>query len=163
MDSRQFAHWFRASSPYIREHRHKTFVTVLSGAVLHGSHLPSIVQDLALLNVLDIRLLLVLDSNETRTNPIVTEPELINELEVMGNVCHHLETLFTTGIPASQFRHRHIPVVSGNFVSARPLGVIKGVDCDFAGSVRRIYHQEIASLLELGNVVLVTPFGYSMT
>ena len=162
MDSRQFAHWFRASSPYIREHRHKTFVTVLSGAVLHGSHLPSIVQDLALLNVLDIRLLLVLDSNETRTNPIVTEPELINELEVMEMFAITWNT-FHDGctrepIPTSPYSRGE-----WQFVSARPLGVIKGVDCDFAGSVRRIYHQEIASLLELGNVVLVTPFGYSMT
>lgn len=163
MNSRQFAHWFRASSPYIREHRNKTFLIVLKAAVLRSPLLANIVQDLALLNVLEIRLILILEPESASTNPIVTETEMIGDLETARDIMHHLESLFNTGIPASQFRHRHVPVVSGNFVSARPLGVIDGVDHDFAGSVRRVHHDEVKELLDLGHVVLVPPFGYSTT
>ena len=163
MDSHQFAHWFRASSPYIREHRYKTFVVVLSRAVLRSSQLANIVQDLALLNVLDIRLLVVLELDSISSDPVVTEAELISSLETARSVTHHLETLFMVGIPASRLRHRHIPVVSGNFLSARPRGVIQGVDHDFAGAVRRVHHEDVTGLLERGNVVLISPFGHSTT
>ena len=52
-------HWFRHSLPYINTHRGKTFVVMMtSEAVAHDSF-ATLVQDLALLHSLGIRLVLV--------------------------------------------------------------------------------------------------------
>ena len=47
-------HWFRNSSPYINAHRGRTFVVMLSGELLDGPRLPTLIHDLALLNSLGI-------------------------------------------------------------------------------------------------------------
>ena len=52
-------HWFRNSSPYINAHRGRTFVVMLSGELLDGPRLPTLIHDLALLNSLGIKLVLV--------------------------------------------------------------------------------------------------------
>ena len=54
-----------------------------------------------------------------------------------------------------------LPVISGNFVTAQPLGVLGGVDYLFTGKVRRIDTTAIHQQLDLGNVVLISPVGYS--
>lgn len=163
MDSSEFARWFRAASAYIREHRFKTFIVVLNSTVLRSPQLTNLVQDLALLNVLEVRVLLLLELERTPDDGIVTQSELLANIDAARTVVHRLETLFNVGVPASRFRHRHIPIVSGNFVSARPLGVIMGVDRDFAGSVRRIHDGEVMRLLEMGTIVAIPPFGHSTT
>ena len=56
-----------------------------------------------------------------------------------------------------------IPVVSGNFVAARPLGVIDGVDYAHTGSVRRVDQRTLRTLLDQGMVALMPPLGYSPT
>jgi hypothetical protein len=51
--------WFRNSSPYINAHRGRTFVVLLGGEVLDTPRLPTLVHDLALLNALGVKLVLV--------------------------------------------------------------------------------------------------------
>ena len=52
-------------------------------------------------------------------------------------------------------------VVSGNYVTARPYGVRDGVDYCHTGEVRKIDTAAIRSQLELGNITLLSPIGYS--
>src|SRR5512139_2092788 len=54
-----YARWFRASTPYISAHRNRTFVVLLGGEAIAHNNLPNIVHDLALLQVLGVRLVLV--------------------------------------------------------------------------------------------------------
>jgi amino-acid N-acetyltransferase len=54
-----------------------------------------------------------------------------------------------------------ITVVSGNFVSARPMGVIDGVDHLFTGKVRKVRTAQLRAVLENGAVALLSPLGYS--
>lgn len=55
-----------------------------------------------------------------------------------------------------------INVISGNFFyTAKPLGVRDGVDFKFSGEVRRIEVENIQRRLDQGDVVLLTPLGYS--
>jgi amino-acid N-acetyltransferase len=56
-----------------------------------------------------------------------------------------------------------IRVVSGNFVTSRPLGVRDGVDFGYTGEVRRIDGDAIRSNLDSGAVVLLSPLGCSPT
>ena len=52
-------------------------------------------------------------------------------------------------------------VVSGNFIVAKPIGVIDGVDYANTGEVRRINGAAIQAQLEQNNLVLISPIGYS--
>ena len=58
-DNKKHIKWFRDSSPYINAHRHKTFVLYLGGDALESANLPNIIADIALLNSLGVRLVLV--------------------------------------------------------------------------------------------------------
>ncbi len=146
-----YAQWFRASTPYIRAHRGRAFVVMLGGDALASAELPGIVHDLALLNVLGVRLVVVHGAAAPASTSLA------------GVARTRLEALFSTGIPQSPLRNRHISLVGGNLVTARPLGIVDGVDQRDAGLPRRIHGQAIRDLLDAGHVVLVSPIGFSPT
>ncbi|MBT8438532.1 MAG: amino-acid N-acetyltransferase, partial [Gammaproteobacteria bacterium] len=55
----EFVRWFRNSSPYINAFRNRTFVVAFGGEMLADAQFASMVHDLALLNSLGVRLVLV--------------------------------------------------------------------------------------------------------
>jgi amino-acid N-acetyltransferase len=57
----------------------------------------------------------------------------------------------------------NIRVVSGNYVTAQPLGIRHGVDYRHTGEVRRIDSNAIHQHLAEGALVLLSPLGYSPT
>ena len=83
--------------------------------------------------------------------------------EAAGVVRVEIEALLSLGLANSPMAGVRIPVVSGNFVTARPLGVIEGVDYAHTGAVRRVDRQTLRALLEQGAVALMPPLGYSPT
>lgn len=52
-------------------------------------------------------------------------------------------------------------VVSGNYIAARRLGVVSGVDYGYTGAVRFVHAPAIHAQLDVGNVVLLSSLGYS--
>jgi len=65
------------------------------------------------------------------------------------------------GLSNSPMAGAKINVASGNFVIAKPLGIIEGVDYQHTGQVRRIEYESIQRQLNHENVVLISPLGYS--
>jgi len=59
--------------------------------------------------------------------------------------------------------HAHISVVSGNFVTARPVGILDGVDFAHTGVVRKIDADSIRHSLASRKLVLLSPLGFSPT
>ena len=55
----QLVKWFRQATPYINAHRHKTFVISLGGEALLDANISNIIHDIALLNSLSIRIVVV--------------------------------------------------------------------------------------------------------
>ena len=94
----------------------------------------------------------------------ITGPE---ELECVKEACGEtrfdIEAAFSQGLPNTPMQHSRVKVVSGNFVTARPLGVIDGVDFQHTGVVRKVDADSIRDLLCRGNIVLVSPTGFSPT
>ena len=147
MKTEQYARWFRASTPYISAHRGRTFVVLLSGeAMLHGN-LVNIVHDLALLNVLGARLVVVHGARpqidralpDSRFHTHLGITRRITDAAAMGAVAGvhgqlraELEALFSTGLPTSPLHNTEIQLVIGNFVVARPIGVLGGADHQLA-------------------------------
>jgi len=56
-----------------------------------------------------------------------------------------------------------VRVVSGNFLTARPVGIVDGVDFMHSGVVRRVDAATVRSAIDSGAVVLLSPFGFSPT
>jgi amino-acid N-acetyltransferase len=167
-----YARWFRASTPYISAHRNKTFVVLLGGEAIAHSNLPNIIHDLALLQVLGVRLILVHGARPQIDEALpdcrfhghrrITDREsLAAVLGVYGQVRTGLEALFSTGLPTSPLRNADIATVTGNFVVAKPIGVLEGVDHLFTGQVRKIHQHRLQTVLETRALALLSPIGYS--
>jgi amino-acid N-acetyltransferase len=59
--------------------------------------------------------------------------------------------------------HAEIRIISGNFVTARPLGIVDVVDYGLTGITRKIANDTIHRILDVGNLVLLSPLGFSPT
>lgn len=157
-----YARWFRASTPYIRAHTGRTFVVMLGADALDSDNAVNIVHDLALLHVLGVRLVVVHGADVESDGPV--NPGHLGDIQAAVAMARSkLESLFTTGIPLSPLRDRHIPLASGNLVTARPIGVVDGVDQLAAGTVRRVHVDVVRDLLGADSVVLISPVGYGTT
>lgn len=172
METSGYATWFRASTPYISAHRNRTFVVLLCGEALAHPNLANIVHDLALLQVLGVRLVLVhgarpqidaaLPSSRFHGDRRITDRDSLGAvLGVYGQLRTQLEALFSTGLPTSPLRNADIATVTGNFVVARPVGVVDGIDHLYTGQVRKVHVQRLRAALEARSLVLLSPIGYS--
>jgi amino-acid N-acetyltransferase len=174
-NNEDFVHWFRNSSPYIHAHRNRTFVIFFGGEAVQED-CANLIHDIALLRSLGIRLVLVsgirpqIDcrlqqqgiSSEFKNNLRITDIATLQCVkEAAGTVRVEIEALLSMGLTNSPMAGAKIKVASGNFVTARPLGVIDGIDFCHTGVVRRIDEAGIHQQLNQQNVVLISPLGYS--
>lgn len=174
----QFVRWFREVAPYVHAFRGKTFVVAFGGELVQAGALNALVQDISLLSSLGIRLLLIHGSepqvNEqlrlkgysqqlTRGLNIVDAAMLECAKEAAGEIRLDIEAAFSQGLPNTPMSHSHVRVVSGNFVTARPLGVIGGVDYRHAGVARKLDQDALKFALSHDSIVLMSPLGFSPT
>jgi amino-acid N-acetyltransferase len=175
---RNWVHLFRQSSPYINAHRGKTMVLALSGEAFEHDNFVNILHDIALLNSLGVRLVLVygarpqIDRCLAQANitsgfhynlRITQEEAMPYVLQAVGGLRGFLEARLSTGIVNSPMYGAGIRVVGGNVVLARPVGVLGGVDLCYTGKVRRVDTDMLQGLLAGGSIVLVSSVGYSLT
>lgn len=172
MDIAQYAQWFRNSTPYIKAHRGRTFVLHLPGESLSPPFLVNLVHDIALMHSLGARIILVhgaraqLDQLLPASAPhkhrrITTLADLPLLQQVCGELRGRLEAAFSTGLPNTPLHGAEVTVATGNLVTARPMGVIDGIDHLYTGQVRRLRGTAIRTLLDADAIVLLSPLGYS--
>ena len=178
VDHARFVTWLRDVAPYVHAHRGRTFVVGFAGGLIEAGALIALVQDLSLLNAMGIRLLVVHGSrpqvqaqlalkgvearfaNDVR---ITDAPALECAKEASGEIRLDIEAAFSQGLPSTPMAHSKVRVVSGNFVTARPLGVIDGVDYQLTGVVRKVDSDALRFTLSNGAIVLLSPLGFSPT
>jgi len=174
-----FVRWFRQAAPYVHAFRGRTFVIAFGGEMIADrTRFAPFIHDLNLLAALGIRLVLVhgarpqieaelknrgLRSRYARGLRITDEAALVAVKQAAGTLRVEVEALLSQALPNSPMAGAQIRVASGNYITARPIGVIDGVDLQFTGQVRRVDAQGIARRLEAGEVVLVPNIGYSPT
>ncbi len=171
-----FVQWFRGSSPYIQAHRNKTFVINFGGEMLKDESFKNLIHDFALLKSLGIRLVLVhgirpqIDARLEKLNHqacfhnrlrITDDVALQCVKEAAGFVKVEIEALLSMGLANSPMANAELKVASGNFIVAKPIGVIDGIDYANTGAVRKINSVAIHAQLEQQNLVLISPIGYS--
>ncbi len=173
-----FVNGFRASSPYIHAFRGRTFVISFGGETICDANFANLIHDIALLNSLGIRLVLVHGARpqiEERLQQrnikaiyhdnirITDHAALICVKDAVGTARVEIEALLSMGLANSPMAGAHIRVATGNWVTARPVGVRNGIDFMHTGEVRKIDHQAMQEQLSNNAIVLVSPLGYSPT
>lgn len=174
----QYVDWFRQSSPYIHSHRGRTFVISISGETIEHEGFAHLIHDIALLNSLGVRLVLVhgarpqiekqikamnLNSDFEQGWRITSNKILPSVEQAVGQVRVNIETKLSMGLINTPMSGASLRVISGNFVTARPYGIRNGVDFGHTGNVRRIDCEAIQQQLQLNNIVLISPIAYSST
>lgn len=174
----EYVNWLRHASPYINAHRERTFVVMLPGDGVEHPNFGNIVHDLVLLHSLGVRLVLVHGSRpqiESRLaargltaqfhrNLRVTDAATLDcVIDAVGHLRLDIEARLSMDMAASPMQGSRLRVTSGNLVTARPIGVLEGVDYQHTGEVRRIDRKGINRLLDERHIVLLSPIGYSPT
>jgi amino-acid N-acetyltransferase len=177
-DLNSFVSWFRTCAPYIHAFRGKTFVIAFGGELIEGPEFWNFVADVNLLASLGIRLILVhgsrpqidkrlaergLTSTFRDNNRITDKNTLPTVIEAMGHVRAQIEAALSTALPIAPVANHRLRVVGGNYVMAKPIGVVGGVNMHYTGEVRKIDDEAIRDCLATGDVVLLSAFGYSAT
>jgi amino-acid N-acetyltransferase len=173
-----FVDWFRHCAPYIHAHRGRTFVVAFGGEAVVDAEFYRLVHDLALLSSLGVRLVVVHGTrpqiedrlreaglvSEFHEGLRITHPEALPCVkEAVGTTRVEIESKLSMSQPDSPMSGSRLRVATGNFVTARPLGVRNGVDYRFTGEVRRVDVEAIKQRLDVGAVVLISNLGYSWT
>jgi hypothetical protein len=83
--------------------------------------------------------------------------------EAAGQLRFEIEAAFSQGLPNTPMANATVRVVSGNFLTARPVGIVDGVDFMHSGLVRRVDAAGIRRAIDIGALVLLSPFGFSPT
>jgi amino-acid N-acetyltransferase len=174
----QFVQWLRSVAPYIHAFRGKTFVVAFPGELVMTGALPVLAHDLSLLHALGIKVVIVHGSRpqvqeqlalrnvETRFHNgvrITDAAALECAKEAAGELRLDIEAAFSQGLPNTPMAHAEIRIISGNFVVARPVGIIDGVDLELTGVTRKIAYETINPILNAGGLVLLSPLGFSPT
>lgn len=174
----QFVAWLRSVAPYIHAFRGKTFVVAFPGELVMAGALPVLAHDLSLLHALGIKIVLVHGSRpqveeqlglrkvQTRFHHglrITDAAALECAKEAAGEIRLDIEGAFSQGLPNTPMANAAVRVISGNFVVARPRGIIDGVDLEHTGVTRKIAHETINAILDTGALVLLSPLGFSPT
>ncbi|WP_447754658.1 amino-acid N-acetyltransferase [Pseudomonas nicosulfuronedens] len=173
-----YVNWLRHASPYINSHRDCTFVVMLPGEGVEDPNFGNIVHDLVLLHSLGVRLVLVHGSRPQIEARLATHglaprfhrglrvtdaPTLDCVIDAVGSLRISIEARLSMDMAASPMQGSRLRVTAGNFVTARPIGVVEGIDYHHTGEVRRIDRKGINRQLDERSIVLLSPLGYSPT
>ena len=174
----RFIDWFQSVAPYIHAFRGKTFVIAFGGDLVSDGRFFDLTHDLNLLAALGVQLVLVHGARpqiEARLQErrhksrfhkglrVTDEFALAAAKEASGRLRVEIEAWLSMGLPNSPMAGADIRVASGNFITAKPLGVLEGVDYMHTGEVRKVHAPAILKRLADNELVLLSPLGYSPT
>ena len=152
---------------YLRRFQGNSFVIKIDYPLLESAAFPSLVRDLAQLHKLGIKILIVAGARKRIDEVLarydvqnrmvgsirISSPEAMPFIKMAAfDVANRIMTLLTAdGISA----------VIGNWVRARTLGVVDGVDYMNAGKVERILTRHLEDLIDDGVVPIFPCIGWS--
>ncbi len=179
-DDARLVAWVRQAAPYIHAFRGRTFVIAFGGEVLQGDdgglRAQALAQDINLLESMGIKLVLVhgtrpqIDAEMQHRGMTprfhnglrVTDAETLECVKrAVGVTRIDLEALLSQGLPHTPMAGAYMRLTGGNFITAKPVGVVDGVDYHYTGAIRKVLAEEIQADLDQENVVLISPIGTS--
>ena len=151
---------------------------MFTGEALAHTNFANTIHDIALLNSLGVRLVLAYGARpqiDAALSARNLKPHISNGLRITdeaalecvkaaaGQLRLEIEAQLSMGLPNSPMHGARIRVVGGNFVTAKPMGILDGVDFCHTGKVRRIDRKAINRQLDDSAIVLLPNIGYSPT
>jgi amino-acid N-acetyltransferase len=173
-----FVSWFRSVAPYIHKFRKQTFVVGVTGEAIAQGRLDAITHDLALIQSMGARVVLLhgfrpqvneqllLKGHEPRyyQGVRITDTLALDcAQEAAGQLRYQIEASFSQGLPNTPMAGSTVRVISGNFITAKPIGIVDGIDFIHSGVVRKVDIEGIRKSLDMGALVLLSPLGFSPT
>ena len=173
-----FVPWFRSVAPYIHKFRHQTFVVGIAGEAIAAGKLQNLAQDLAMIQSMGVKVVLVHGFRPQVNEQLaakghaaryshglrITDSIALDcAQEAAGQLRYEIEAAFSQGLPNTPMAGATVRVISGNFITARPVGVVDGVDFLHSGLVRKVDTAGILKTLDFGAMVLLSPVGFSPT
>lgn len=178
-----FVKMFRGSANYIANHRGTLAVYHIPGELLEWEGFRDLTDDIALTWLLGMKAVIVMGSRyqidkrlgrdkatERHQSIRVTDAETLRVVkEEAGYVRFEMERQLARNLRLHKGQHNEKSgslsfdgnVVSGNFYSAQPFGVIDGVDYMYTGFPRRVEIEKIRQVHDANDIVLLTPLGVS--
>jgi amino-acid N-acetyltransferase len=173
-----FVPWFRSVAPYIHKFRNQTFVVGIAGEAIAAGKLHNLAQDLAMIQSMGVKVVLVHGFRPQVNEQLaakghqakyshgirITDSVALDcAQEAAGQLRYEIEAAFSQGLPNTPMAGSTVRVLSGNFITARPVGIVDGVDFQHSGLVRKVDVGGISRTLDMGALVLLSPFGFSPT
>jgi amino-acid N-acetyltransferase len=164
LSSAHFVAWFRSVAPYVNLFRGKTFLIAFGGKAIAGQLARTLAYDVNLLAALGVRLVLVHGARPQieellrergiqsvyHGNYRVTDAKALDcVIDAVGSIYVEIEALLSQGLADTPMANSTIRVVGGNFITAKPVGVVDGVDLQYSGQVRKIDGEGIRAQLGL--------------
>jgi amino-acid N-acetyltransferase len=151
---------------YIPQFREKTFVLAIDGAIVTDENFAMLLQDVAVLRSLNIRVVIVHGAsaqikalaekqNLAPSNADGTGITDAATLQIAMDAANRLTHEILEGLAANDLR-----AVCPNAIVAHPLGIIQGVDQLFTGKVERVDTELLQTLLAHGIVPVIPPLGF---
>jgi amino-acid N-acetyltransferase len=151
---------------YIPQFREKTFVLAIDGAIVTDENFVMLLQDVAVLRSLSIRVVIVHGASAqikalaekhgvTPSNGDGTGITDAATLQIAMDAANRLTHEILEGLAANDLR-----AVCPNAIIAHPLGIIQGVDHLFTGKVERVDTELLQTLLAHGIVPVIPPLGF---
>lgn len=178
MDPQAFIAALRAAAPYAHAHHGRVFVIAFGGEAALRADFDAFLYDIALLHSLGVKLVLVhgarpqIDARLTAAGLTpqyqgdlrVTDRAALDEVKAaVGSLRMDIEAKLSTGLASTPMGGARLKVASGNWVTAKPVGVRGGVDHLFTGEVRRVDTESLTAVLDQDRIALLSPVGYSPT
>lgn len=147
-----FVPWFRSVAPYIHKFRNQTFVVGIAGEAIQAGKLPNLAQDLALIQSMGVKVVLVHGFRPQVNDQLAAKGHTARyshgvritdgvsldcAQEAAGQLRYEIEAAFSQGLPNTPMAGATIRVISGNFLTARPIGIVDGIDFQHSGLVRK--------------------------
>jgi amino-acid N-acetyltransferase len=153
-----------------------------AGELVQKGGLEALIQDVAMLHAMGMRIVLVHGSRPQVQEQLdlrkvtsrygtgamsgyrITDPAALEcAKEASGELRLDIEAAFSQGLPNTPMAGSRISVISGNFIIARPVGIVDGVDFMHTGLVRKVDSESIQHSLVNNKIVLMSPLGFSPT
>ena len=178
VDGETFVAALRGAAPYVHAHHGRTVVIVIPGEICARADIDRLLGDIALLHSLGVRLVLVHGARPQIDRELairgtdaaysgdlrVTSPAAMEAVKAaVGVLRMDLEARLSASRSVTVREESQPRVVGGSWVTARPVGVREGIDHQLTGEVRRIDLASIRQAVAQGQIVLLSPIGYSPT
>lgn len=156
----------RAILRYVPQFRQRVFVISIDGGLFKQSGFNALLQDVAVLQSLNIEVVLVFGSRSQIRDLAAERGVVLSSDDGMGRTDAASMDIAITAITRQAARLMadltalELPVALSNALAVHPAGVINGVDQEFTGRIERVDVESLRALLKADIIPLLPPMGY---